>query len=200
MQGCFLTDWGSASRQRPVCEPWHSLCFIHCCSSGSGLPLNPTGCWISPARRCYSYRKGPWCWERAAGVPAHPCWHHTGPGPSLFLGQASRREWQCRRGLQLPWRPLDTQSCHALLAAAQAQLRGAADGSWDDLAGAVLLQPIVPVTMEKQMLNPALLKKQRRGATWGTAYCLRGLGAFDHTRAQVFPQISMPPKSTAAAS
>lgn len=68
---------------------------------------------------------------------------------------------------------MDTQSCRAPLAAAQARLGGAADGSWGDLARAALLQPIVPVTMEKQMLNPALLKKRRQQATWGTALCLK---------------------------
>lgn len=133
---------------------------------------------------------------------------HTPPGTTQ--GQGHLCSWDRLPGksgnaegaCSFPGGPLDTQSCRALLAAAQARLRGAADGSWVDLAGAVLVQPIVPVTMEKQMLIPALLKKQRQRATWGTALCLkeRGLGMFDHTRAQVFPQIPMPPKSSAAAS
>lgn len=53
---------------------------------------------------------------------------------------------------------------------------------------------------DKGGADAALLKKQR--ARSGTALHLkdRGEGVFDHPRAQAFPRIPMPPKSSAAAS
>lgn len=81
--------------------------------------------------------------------------------------------------------------------------RVAAAGSWGDLAGGCVGAAHSPSNDGEADANSCSpKKKQRQRAKSGTALHLedRGLGTFDHMRAQVLPQIPMPPKSSTAAS
>lgn len=90
MQECFLTVGAQPhGRGRSVSPGIPSALFTAAVQALGCLSIPQAAGFPQPEDA--THRKGPWCGKRAVVVPAHPTWHHTGPGPSLLLGQASRR-------------------------------------------------------------------------------------------------------------
>lgn len=116
MQGCFVTVGAQPdARGLSVSPGIPGVLFTAAvqalgCSSGSGLHPSPTGCWISPARRCYSYRKGPWCGGLSTPLLApHRARAISAPGTGFQERVATQKEPAA--SLEAPWIPRAAVLC-----------------------------------------------------------------------------------------